>query len=148
MFFRKIVCFCRKGKRGQERGFTLIECLVAVALLASIGVGFLSALTTSTNATGVVEKKVDIDQLARTQLEYIKGLNYIRESDYSSINYYPSVEEVGLITLTGDYDIVVSAPQSVIDGGGSADEDIQKITVIIKRGSDSLLTLEGYKVNR
>jgi len=137
--------------RSGERGLTLIEALVAVALLAALGVGFLSALTTSTNATTLVEKKVDVDQLARTQLEYIKGLDYIAEADYTpgayDINgkplFYEDIETAGLIELPADYTIVVSDPMTV-DG----DEDIQKITVTIQKDGADLLTLDGYKVHR
>lgn len=148
------------GPRNQ-RGLTMVETVVAVALLSVIGVAFLSAMTTSTNATGLVEKKVDIDQLARSQLEYIKGLDYLPVWDPSGpvpepANYYKKtpadiyqdIETAGQITLPADYTIVVSDPVSVDDTGGSPNPDIQKITVTIMKDGNNLLVVEGYKVNR
>jgi len=146
--------------RSGERGLTMIETLVAVALLATLGVAFISALTTSTNATTLVEKKVDVDQLARTQLEYVKGLDYlpvwhIGDPAPEPPNYYKKtpadiyqdIETAGLITLPADYIIVVSDPVSVV-GENGRDPNIQKITVTIQKDGADLLVLEEYKVNR
>jgi len=152
----KRVVFGRSG----ERGLTMIEVLVAVALLATIGVAFISALTTSTNATTLVEKKVDVDQLARTQLEYIKGLPYIAEDVYADGVYvsdpdnptemiplfYKTIDDPTLsnpVELPANYTILISDPVTV-DG----DEDIQKIAATIQKDGADLLTLDGYKVNR
>jgi len=144
--------------RSGEQGLTMIEVLVAVALLATLGVAFISALTTSTNATTLVEKKVDVDQLARTQLEYIKGLPYLPvwdgTGDEPDVYYketpadiYQDIETAGLITLPANYTIVVSDPVTV-DGEDGPDPDIQKITVTIQKDGADLLEVEGYKVNR
>lgn len=125
-----------------QQGFTLIEVLVAVALLATMGVGFLSALTTGTNATSVLEKKVDIDWLARTQMEYTKQAPYVSDIGtgiYEEIDGKPG----NPYAIPSNYDVVVEA--SWVD---PSDTNIQKITVKIKRGTDTLLVLDGYKVNR
>ncbi|MDD5093956.1 MAG: type II secretion system protein [Dehalococcoidia bacterium] len=128
-----------------QPGFTLIEVLVAVALMATMGVGFVSAMITGTNSTGVVEKKVDIDNLARAQMEYTKGCQYkaVGDGGYLTIDD-PTVDPEYRVTLPSDYDILVE--QTAVDE--TDPPYIQMITVTIKRGSDTLLELQGYKVNR
>ncbi len=57
--------------RGQ-RGFTLIEVLVAAAILAAIGVGLLNALDTNAKATRTLDEKVVAVNLITTYFEAIK----------------------------------------------------------------------------
>jgi len=62
----------------KQTGFTLIEILVAVALLSMIGVAFLNALfSTSKTVTGSQEN-VAVESLARSQVERIKSEDYVR----------------------------------------------------------------------
>jgi prepilin-type N-terminal cleavage/methylation domain-containing protein len=131
-----------------QQGFTLIEVLIAVALLATIGVGCLSALMTATNATGVVEKKVDIDWLARAQMEYTKDAQYIRLTDITPSNRYAEINDLpgNPYAIPSRYDVVVTA--EIPNGPLSADSDIQQITVEITRDGNSLIKVAEYKVNR
>jgi len=46
-----------KKLRGNETGFTLIETLVALALLGLIAVAFFSALTTAARATFIADEQ-------------------------------------------------------------------------------------------
>ena len=68
-------------------------------------------------------------RLVRTQLEYIKSCPH----DTS----YPKVDEPEGYTISIE---VAPIPDT--------DTDIQKITVIIYRDGDNILSVEDYKVNR
>ena len=61
---------------GRERGFTLVETLVGMAVLGLIGVGFMSALASTFRATDINDEKVIAENLIRTQLEYLRSQTY------------------------------------------------------------------------
>ena len=54
--------------RGQK-GLTLIEVLVAVAVLAAIGVAFMVSMNAAYKGVGVLDEKTQAKALARSQLE-------------------------------------------------------------------------------
>ena len=138
--FHKALAFFYRN----ERGIGLLETLVAITIIGACGVGFLAAMSTSTEAVDVTEKKVDVDNLARSQLEYTKNSPYvIGATSYTALDELDSTDP-SYITIPRDYDIIVSSGQLP----GSSDEDIQLITVTIQHEGKNLLQLDGYKVNR
>jgi len=66
----------------NERGFTLIEVLIAVALLSIIAVAFLSGLATASKALFIADERATAESLARSQMEYAKNQDYITAADY------------------------------------------------------------------
>ena len=66
--------------RGQ-RGFTLIEVVVAAAILAAIGVVLLNALDTNAKATRTLDEKVVATNLATAYFEAIKASPYAETYD-------------------------------------------------------------------
>lgn len=118
-------------KRG-ERGVTLVEAIVAIAIL---GGGVLTlVLTMSGGALAVRENdQQSIAQgLARTQLEYVKNCPY-----NAGATAYPAV------SAPDGYSIAVRV--STVPG---ANNNIQKITANITRDGVVILTAADYKVNR
>ena len=118
-----------KRLKGNETGVTLIETLVALAILGLIAVAFLSGLTTAAQATFIADQRATAESLARSQMEYVKNLPY-------DISYPDPGEYDGYSATIG----VESLPDT--------DGDIQKITVTISRGGVDILTVEDYKVDR
>jgi prepilin-type N-terminal cleavage/methylation domain-containing protein len=116
----------------DEKGLTLVESLVTVAIVGVALVAFAVALSTGSIAVWENDQEVAAQSLARTQMEYIKGLPYD-----SGANTYPTVN------ATDNYSISV-AVTSVPD----SDSNIQKVTANISRDGLVLLTIEDYKVNR
>ncbi len=55
----------------NERGFTLIEVMIAVALMGIIGIALLSGLATASRALFVADERATAESLARSQMEYV-----------------------------------------------------------------------------
>lgn len=117
---------------GGEKGLGLVETLVAVAILGTSVVAFVAALSAGTIAIGEQDVEVVAQGLAQAQLEYIK--NYTYDPGAST---YPAIATPPGYTISVDVSPVPNA-----------DVNIQKITVTIFRDGNSVLTVQGYKVNR
>lgn len=136
----------------NEKGITLIEVIIALAILGIIGLAFLGALSTASKAVFITDERATAESLARTEMEHIKSQDYI---DYSK----PGHDEYEIITPPSGYTVeleVIPFDPDTGDpytdlGGGIFDLDmgIQEITVIIGHlDDDEVITLEGYKSSR
>jgi prepilin-type N-terminal cleavage/methylation domain-containing protein len=135
----------------NEKGITLIEVIIALALLGMIGLAFLGALSTASNAVFITDERATAESLARTEMEYIKSQDYI---DYSDADH----GEYGIITPPTDYVVTLSVipfnpdtgnPYADLGGGiFELDVGIQEITVTIEHFEDEVIILEGYKSAR
>jgi len=121
---------------GNERGVTLAETLVALAIFGIVAVVFLSGLTMSSKAVMVNQERVAAESLAKSQMEDIKAQDYDEAGAYSKINIVQDLLDQG-------YDIDWPPDVQELSSG------LQKITVtIINRNGNGILTLETYKVER
>jgi prepilin-type N-terminal cleavage/methylation domain-containing protein len=131
-----------KAFQGRSRGFTLIEVLIAIALMGTIAITVLSALSTASLALITADKRATAESLARSQLEYVKN------QGYDDINNPPQYVLLSAGTIPDDYDIVITAVRLDPEGDGTGDDDgIQKITVSVSRYGTAVITLEDYKRN-
>ena len=139
--------------RGQ-RGFTLIEVLVAAAILAVIGVGLLNALDTNAKATRQLDEKVVATNLATAYFEAIKAMPY-----YTDVETYLNDDTITSITIPPQYivnvDIDFSSDGDTTDGITWVDEEdytnetIQKIAISVSReGGKSILSICTFKTKR
>lgn len=131
--------------RGQS-GFLMIDTVVALALLGIFGVVFLSAISTSTITRASIEDKVNVNNLARAQMEYTKNSN---SSPYNPAPYnYLTLDQL----LPGNpYAIIVPDGYSINVTAATLpnlDANIQQITVTIYRDGKSELVVNDYKVKR
>jgi type II secretion system protein I len=125
------------------RGMTLIEVLVALAILSATAIPFLSATEIFNDRATLIQERATAENMAKSQLESVSI------QDYDDANDPPQYQK--LTGTSAGYYIDLSAvrldPKN--DGTGT-DDGIQKITVKIYKGSDAngrlLLTLEGYKL--
>ena len=114
-----------------ERGFTLVEVLVAVAILGVIGVAFLSALSTGYLALVLADEQTMSESLTRTEFENIKNDSYdfVISDNYSALgglyHVYVEVEELG-------------------DPG--QEYPIKLVTVRVEHQGETVLTTETYKI--
>ncbi len=112
---------------GNERGATLVEVAVAVALVAVVVTVLLNGATTHAMATRSVDGNSVAIQLARTQLEDIKASAYLAAYPVTAIP--PSAEYVVSVG------VVVEQP------------NLERVTVTVTRSGATLLAVEMYKAN-
>ncbi len=122
-----------KIKRSNRKpGIGLVESLVAIAIL---GIG-VTALITDLSAGSIAvttQNEAAVAQgLAQTQMEVTKAAPY----DPAGITY-------ASISAPEGYKVTVDTNSGIFD-----DKNIQKITVAIIHDTETVLTLEGYKVKQ
>jgi hypothetical protein len=129
----------------SQTGVNLIENIVAVGILALIGVVFMSAMDVAHQNVGEMDRRLRAETLIRTQIEDIKN------ADYETSGYYPVT-----VNLPPQYtmNIDVRPPQCIgrIDNCipleelmGYSIDTIQEITVTVYHGGDFVLKVACYK---
>jgi len=142
-----------------EKGFTLIEVVMALVVLGIVAAGFLGALATGSRSISIADERATAESLARTQIEYVRsqeyssaGWNYTVTSSQLSSTDEPTADwwDPGSDSpplLSGDYDgytvIVSTEPLN-----GAIDDGIQSITVVVKHHGEDVFDLEGYRAQR
>ncbi len=120
-----------------EAGFALLETLLALALLGTVGAAYLSGLATTSRAVIVADEQSTGGSLAETEMEWVKKADYV-----PGATTYSAAPIPGGSDYTG-YSVNITAVSLRIP-----DDGIQQITVTVKRGAKQVLTLDGYKVDR
>lgn len=134
----------------RQTGFTLIEVLVAVAILAAIGVTFIRAIDVGYRSVRIQDEKTQAEALIRSQLDDIKVSPYLDSGNYTVT-----------VSLPTQYSMTINVepPQQI----GTADNNttledlvgysvttIQEITVsVFRTGNDGdrpVLSVGTYKV--
>jgi prepilin-type N-terminal cleavage/methylation domain-containing protein len=145
-----------------EKGFSLIEVTMAIAVLGIVAVAYLGALATGSKAIMIADERATAESLARTQIEYV------RSQGYSSADWNYTVTSTQLSStdeptadwwdddppslLSDDYDnytVIVNTVPLI----GAIDNGIQVITVTIQHTVSGeppkqICTLEGYRAQR
>jgi type II secretory pathway pseudopilin PulG len=130
----------------EETGIGLVESLAAVAILGTAGIAFVLSLSTGAVAVRESDQETVAQSLARAQLEYVKNYPYhSAPTSYPYVYTYNETYNPNPVTLPEGYDISLTSSTIPQAGGNSA---IQKITVIISRNGEDILTLADYKVKR
>jgi len=127
----------------REKGFSLLEVMLAIALLGIVAVAFLGAMATGSRAIFIADERATAESLARSQMEYVKNLPY--ENGVTEYDIDPN------LALDG-YTVSV-AVEPLPDPNGVILDGIQKITVMIYHPEEEIeennvITLEDYKVDR
>lgn len=142
---------------GRQAGFSLVEVLVAAAILSLIGTGLLTALDTNAKATRTLDEKVVATNLATAYFEAIKAIppddpqypwptcpspedvitippQYIMNVDIAfSSDSYLGEDDITYITWVDDY----------------TDQTIQRFTVTVSReGGKPVLAICMFKTKR
>lgn len=121
----------------RESGATLLETVVALAILGTIAVTFLSGLVTTSKAAFTTDEQATAESLAQSQMEWVKNASY----SYNATAYSPAPIPTDKDYL--DYSALITAAPL-----RNPDDGIQKITVTIKRSNREVSKLEDYKLDR
>ena len=111
----------------NDTGLTLIEVIVAVALLGILATGLLAAMATGLRASLVVEDQTTSATAVTSQIEYILSQTYVEPADYPEVNV-PEGYSLSVDTLVVEPTV------------------LESITIGVS-GADPLFDITTYKVN-
>ena len=122
----------------EQKGFSLFEVVVAVAILGVIGVTLISAIDTNYRSVAVLDQKTTGMNLAITHIEFIREAEFAQ--DYSSV--------VASIVLPSQYESNIHLEYS--DDGEewtevSSNQTLQRIIVSISQGGRPIYSMCTYK---
>jgi len=94
----------------KSRGFTLIEVLISIGLLAFLAVGILGMTTMSINSNSYVQHHTKAVQLAESGLEELRRVDYVNQlsayngviQDFGSIPNYPGFRRAFTVDHAAD----------------------------------------------
>ena len=121
----------------RESGTTLLETVVALAILGTIAVTFLSGLVTTSQAAFIADERATAESLAQSQMEWAQNASYVDEATQYSPAPIPSGK-----------DYINYSANITVEPLHDPDEGIQKITVNVTRSDEQAFILESYKVDR
>jgi len=124
----------------SERGFAMVEVLVALALVGLAGVCFLSSLNTVSESTVTADVHGTGDSLAASQMEYVLSQDY---DDTSNPPQYALISDV-----PDNWIVDVKAERLDPENDSTDDDDgIQEIYVAVNYAGERVVTLVSRKVN-
>jgi len=125
----------------SQKGFSLIENIIAIAVLGVIGAVLLCGMAMAARSNIIANEKTTAESLAKSQMDYVQNLPYDR---------FHNPPVYGLISnIPSGYTISVSAVRLDPAGTGLGnDQQLQQVTVTVLHGSKTISTLTDYKVNR
>jgi len=130
---------------GGQRGFTFIEVIIGVLIIAVIASAFLMAIATAFKANYIAQVRTTADSLARAQLEYVKSQPY----DYIYDAFLPI--EAGYDVISWDYlDNEYSAinDNQIAAKPTNGMQGFQLIKVRVTHNDDTILELTQYRVDK
>ncbi len=119
------------GVRSQ-RGFMMIEMMLAVAIVGTAMFAVVSAFSTSARTSAFMEETTTAKWLATSQIELIRTAAFVLTPDIYATVPSPAGYTVANVT-------------SAVTGG---DSNIQIVTVTITKSGDVVYTTSTVKVNR
>ena len=150
--------FKRIGAR--RRGFSLVEVLVGMAIFAIVAVGAFILMTTTTKAVMQARVHTNATNLAKNEMEFVKGVFYQAAPNGGFYAYAPDPppSNYSVSTLDRDntmvdgsiygvpWDLANNVPY-VQSGSNPYDPGIQKITIIVKFNGSVIFTLVDFKLS-
>jgi type II secretory pathway pseudopilin PulG len=126
----------RPSVGADERGLSLVEQLIALALLGILVITLLYALSGATVAVGVVDEQVTALNLATSALESVRVMSYVTGTSF----YTPSLD-----TPAG---YGVSVASSVFLSGSTVITGLQWLTATVTHNGRVAVQISDLKANR
>ncbi|MDD5287984.1 MAG: type II secretion system protein [Dehalococcoidales bacterium] len=117
----------------SQTGTSLLEILVALAILGIVAVAFLSGLATAAKASATADTQSLAESLARSEMEYVKLCAY--QIDATQYQVDPA------LTIPAEWTVLPASVQTVHE----TDDGLQQITVTIQHHDNTVFVLKGYK---
>jgi prepilin-type N-terminal cleavage/methylation domain-containing protein len=131
---KKLVGFRLNQRFSLNHGFTLVEVLVAMALLVIIGTAFLSSLGTASKALLLTDIKQTARNIAEMQMEDIKSQGWRLA--------YPAVtDDPDVAAQYPGFDVYITADEFPRPG----DTNLQKIIVTVRHDGQDVYSVVSYK---
>ena len=130
-----------KARLQGQRGFTLIEILVALALLGVIVVTLVSAFASTVIATTHHRQQTTLDLVVRSEAEYIKSRPYQANP---GANGYGTIASAG---YTFSYQVLLYNPGNGLFNGVT-DSGLQEIVLTVTAPGGGRQQLDFLKVDR
>jgi prepilin-type N-terminal cleavage/methylation domain-containing protein len=118
----------------EQRGISLVETLVAVAILGVIAVVFINGLTTAYKAGQINDEQTTAESIAQSQMEWVRNASY--EEEATAYSQAPLPDDSDYV----NYTVVITAEPL-----HSPDDGLQKITVTVSHLGKQIIQLESYK---
>ena len=116
-----------------EKGFALLEVLIAIAIIGVVAAGFLAAMNNATKGAEMTDQIDTSRVIAQAQMEYIKTQPFRADGDYGI--------DTALMSQYPGY----SVPDPTVDNAQDRDGLIQKITVTVIHDEKIVMTLQDCK---
>ena len=139
----------------NQKGFTLTEIVIAMAVFGVVGVGVMFGLNASSKTIASTHEITVAESLSRSIIEYVKRCGYDDSFAADHPEYDSDNEDYGVLLgldgdpYYGDYTVEVDIERLDAKADGTDNDDgIQKVIVEIKYQGRRVLITEAYKVDR
>ena len=120
----------------SQKGFALIETLVALGIFGLVAVTSLSGMATITQGNVIASERATAESLVRSEIEYVKQCAYQYDASEYPID--------STLTIPQGWSLAPPAVEPV----HATDDGIQKITITAEHNGKSVLSIEIYKADR
>ena len=129
-----------------QKGFTLVETLVSVAILGAIGVALFSGLSTAHKSLAISQERVIAESLAKSQVEHIRSQEYISVGSYDPDDPEKRYEVIDIPAnlASAGYEVEISPPE-IVTVAGRAGFELQSVTIKVKRNGSIKLAVTFYR---
>ena len=121
----------------QESGISLIEAVVALAILGTVSVIFFSGLATTSRIVQFSDQLSTAVSLAQMETETVKASPYV-----------PEASQYTLLPLPDENDYIGFSTAIKVQPLRNPDDGIQRITVDVFNSGRLIYSLQSYKIER